>query len=297
MQRLLRRYRPGGGQYELPRCLSVFIGNVSAARLGLRRLANQPDYNRVWPAGRDVSDSAERSMMAQVVEEMRGRGVFASVDVHNNTGLNPHYGCVNRIDHRFLQLASLFSRTVVYFVRPDSVQSMSFAELCPSVTLECGQPGARHGVEHAHEYLEACLHLSELPAHAVCEHDIDLFHTVATVKVPEHVRFAFGRRDVDLCLVEDLDHMNFTELPAGTRIGSVHGRSSVRLDVIDEQGNDVADRYFAVVDGELRTRVPVMPSMLTLDERVIRQDCLCYVMERYRLDGSAVPSEARAGVV
>ena len=25
---------------------------------------------------------------------------------------------------------------------------------------------------------------------------------------------------------------------------------------------------------------PVMPAMLTLDERVIRQDCLCYFMER-----------------
>jgi hypothetical protein len=297
LQRMLLRYRPGGGQHELPRSLSVFIGNVSAARQGLRRLADQPDYNRVWPAGRDLSDSPERSMMIQVVEEMRGRGVFASVDVHNNTGLNPHYGCVNRIDNRFLQLASLFSRTVVYFVRPDSVQSMSFAALCPAVTLECGQPGARHGVDHALEYLEACLHLSELPNHAVCEHDIDLFHTVATVKIPEQVRFAFGRTDVDLCLVEDLDHMNFTELPAGTQLGTVYGRGGLRLDVVDELGKAVADRYFTVVDGELRTRVPVMPSMLTLDERVIRQDCLCYLMERYRLQGSAVPSEAHAGVV
>jgi len=26
-----------------------------------------------------------------------------------------------------------------------------------------------------------------------------------------------------------------------------------------------------------------MPSMLTLDEKVIRQDCLCYVMERYQI--------------
>jgi hypothetical protein len=36
-----------------------------------------------------------------------------------------------------------------------------------------------------------------------------------------------------------------------------------------------------VVDGKIRLRVPVMPSMLTLDERVVRQDCLCYLMERY----------------
>jgi len=35
-----------------------------------------------------------------------------------------------------------------------------------------------------------------------------------------------------------------------------------------------------VVEGELRTRVPVMPSMLTRKLDVIRADCLCYLMER-----------------
>jgi len=28
-------------------------------------------------------------------------------------------------------------------------------------------------------------------------------------------------------------------------------------------------------------RTPIMPSMLTVNERAIRQDCLCYLMERY----------------
>ena len=55
----------------------------------------------------------------------------------------------------------------------------------------------------------------------------------------------------------------------------------VTLDVRDEDGRDVADRYFEVEDEELRFRIPVMPSMLTLNEEVIRQDCLCYLMERY----------------
>ena len=49
----------------------------------------------------------------------------------------------------------------------------------------------------------------------------------------------------------------------------------------DERGEDVARHYFHVKDGELRLKVPGMPSMLTLNEAVIRQDCLCYLMERY----------------
>ena len=49
----------------------------------------------------------------------------------------------------------------------------------------------------------------------------------------------------------------------------------------DEDGREVFERYFEVRDGELRTRRAVMPAMLTLNERVIRQDCLCYLMERF----------------
>jgi len=44
---------------ELPRALSLFIGNVEAARSGLRRLDGQPDYNRVWP-GSEEAHPAER---------------------------------------------------------------------------------------------------------------------------------------------------------------------------------------------------------------------------------------------
>ncbi|MFA7388315.1 MAG: succinylglutamate desuccinylase/aspartoacylase family protein, partial [Thiohalobacteraceae bacterium] len=97
VRELLRRYQ----SKMLPRALSVFIGNVAAAEQGLRRLDGQPDYNRVWPGSEEPS-SAEHAMMAAVVEAMARRKVFASVDVHNNTGINPHYGCVNRVDHRYL---------------------------------------------------------------------------------------------------------------------------------------------------------------------------------------------------
>ena len=136
LQALLARYQ---GK-QLPRALSIFIGNVEAARDGLRRLAGQPDYNRVWP-GSEHPDSPEKRMMAEVVDIMQRRQPFASVDVHNNTGINPHYACINRIEHRFMHLASLFSRTLVYFIRPAGVQSMAFAQLCPAITVECGKVG------------------------------------------------------------------------------------------------------------------------------------------------------------
>jgi succinylglutamate desuccinylase len=276
VQQVLKQY---AGQ-ELPRALSLFIGNVSAAANRQRRLDGQPDYNRIWNNG----ETPEHAMAAEIVTQMRERNVFASIDVHNNTGLNPHYGCVNKLDHRFLRLATNFSRTVVYFIKPEGVQTSAFAALCPAVTLECGQPEQEYGVKHAAEFLDTVLNMAQLSDKQVPEHDIDLFHTVALVKVPADVSFSFDNgEEVDLCFEADLDHMNFRELTPGTVFGQVKEGSAVQLEAIDEQGDDCGAHYFSVQDGLLQLKQTVMPSMLTLNEKVIRQDCLCYLMERLNL--------------
>ena len=66
----------------------------------------------------------EQAMAGEILSLMAARGVFASIDIHNNTGLNPHYGCINKLDHAFMHLAAMFSRITVYFIRPTGVQSL-----------------------------------------------------------------------------------------------------------------------------------------------------------------------------
>ncbi len=278
IQRLLKKH----ADQPLPRSLSIFFGNVSAARQNLRHLDNQPDFNRIWP-GTELPDCAETQLAQACTDIMKARGVFASVDVHNNTGLNPHYGCINKLDNDFLQLAALFGRLVVYFLRPKGVQSAAFAEFCPAVTLECGRPGQQHGVDHAADYLNSCLHLSGLPNHQPQAHDLDLFHTVAQVKVHERVGFSFSQADTDLLLNDDLERMNFTEISPGTLLGTVKANGLMPVVAQDEHGNDVTGDFFSLQSGKLQINRRTMPSMLTLDERVIRQDCLCYLMERINL--------------
>ena len=275
VQNLLRKYQ----DRELPRALSIFIGNVAAAAENMRRLDGQADYNRIWLPG----DAEENKMAMQVLDIMRDKGVFASIDVHNNTGLNPHYACVNRMDHRFFHLATLFNRTVVYFTKPEGVQTSAFADLCPAVTLECGQPHEARGPAHALELIEAGLHMDHIPDKPIAPHDIDLFHTVAIVKVPPDVSFCFKEDLCDINFADDIDHMNFRELPVNTTLGWLNTNDKIVLDARDEDGVDITARYFDFSEGEISTAQPVMPSMLTLDERVIRQDCLCYLMERVEM--------------
>jgi hypothetical protein len=270
----------------LPRALSLFIGNVAAAKERMRHLSTQPDYNRVWRG----DGTPEHGLMREVVAQMRARRPFASIDIHNNTGLNPHYACVNELQPPFFHLATLFSRTVVYFTRPETVQSLAFASLCPAVTVECGQPGQSRGVAHARKFVEAALQLAELPQHPVAEHDMDLFHTVATVKIAEGMSIGFEGEGVDLRLLSDIDHLNFHELAAGTTFGFVDTRAEMPVVASDELGRDVTDRYFQIDGEQLRTTVPVMPSMLTCNLDIVRDDCLCYLMERYALEQRLAPT-------
>ncbi|HEB57735.1 MAG TPA: peptidase M14, partial [Gammaproteobacteria bacterium] len=82
VRRLLSSYH----DRELPRALSLFIGNVRAAAQGCRHLADQPDFNRIWKCD---GNTAEYRMARQVLDSMERRGPFASIDIHNNTGFNP----------------------------------------------------------------------------------------------------------------------------------------------------------------------------------------------------------------
>jgi hypothetical protein len=274
VQQVLARYQGRA----LPRALSLFVGNVEAAAENVRRLDGQPDFNRIWP-GTPAPQSREARWVAEVTDRLRECGCFASLDIHNNTGRNPHYACVNRLQRDYLALAALFSRTIVYFTRPLGVQSLAFAPFCPAVTVECGQPGSPGAVAHAAEFIDATLNLASIPTHVVTR-DIGVFHTVAVARVADDCSVGFS--DARLVLAADIDRLNFRELPAGTELGRVHGHSRP-VTVEAEDGRDVTERYLAVRGDRLVTRRRLMPSMLTRDLRVIRQDCLGYFMEQVDL--------------
>lgn len=274
IQQLLHKYQ----QQPLPRSLSIFFGNIEAATFGVRRMEDQPDYNRVWP-GNEVEDCDESRLMAEVTDIMASKGLFASIDVHNNTGKNPHYGCINVLDNQALQLARLFSNIVVFFETPRGVQSMAMAQYCPAVTIECGKPGVAQGIEHVLEFLDTALHLQELPDHPLPPHDVNIYQTVARVTLPEAYSFSFSNPEADIHLLPALDRYNFSELPAGTVFAST-GHPEANLQAWDDENMEVGGHFFTHTHGQIELKQALMPAMLTLDETIIRQDCLCYLMQR-----------------
>ncbi len=171
---LFRRHAEG----NLPRSLSLFIGNVAAAKENLRFLDGQPDYNRIWNAG----DTPEHAMAAAVLESMRALEPVACIDVHNTSGTNPHHACINVLEPPHLSLASRFGHFVVYSDWQPTLQTVAFSRFCPTVLIECGMPERPGGVEHALAYIEDAMMRDGLDEVHLHPGDIDLFHTAAIVE-------------------------------------------------------------------------------------------------------------------
>lgn len=268
---------------QLPRSLSLLIGNTHAARHRLRRLDDQLDYNRCWPGG-NYEDSEIGQVFHQVTEKVKQMQPIAALDFHNNTGLNPHYAAINRVRPEFLRLASYFSSKVVYFTIPEGTQSLCLSRICPSSTVECGQAGEVHGTDHCIGFLETLMHLDELSKTPLNADDVHLFHMVATVRVNDQALFGFGHLPTDIAFRENLDVLNFQELPTGISLGDINGGPVQPLVATDIDGVNVTPDYFRFDRGQIETTREIMPSMLTLDRRVIQQDCLCYLMERIHFE-------------
>ena len=223
-------------------------------------------------------------MARWVFDYAASRRPFASIDIHNNTGLNPHYACITRLEPQFIALARLFSRTIVHFERPLGVQAGAFARLCPAITIECGKSGIQSGTAHAIDLIEAGLSIAQLPSHDMSRNDVDLLRTYAITKVPAHASFSFDGSPADFRFRSDIDRLNFSELTAGESFGKI-GNPDAGLIVLPADESHLADTYFDYREGEIRLTQDVIPAMLTQDPRAIRSDCLCYLMHRIGLDG------------
>ncbi|MDH3644159.1 MAG: peptidase M14, partial [Gammaproteobacteria bacterium] len=83
-----------------------------------------------------------------------------------------------------------------------------------------------------------------------------------------------------LVLTAGVEGVNFHELVAGSPFGRVQGALADVLQVLDVDHRDVTERYFELDDDDIVIKQAVTPAMYTTDPYVIRQDCLCYFMQR-----------------
>ena len=276
VQAFLKKYADG-----LPRSLYLLVGNVTAAAQGLRVIPGQTDYNRCWP-GTEMEENAETRMMQAVVDRVTREPLFAAIDIHNNSGMNPHYAGITKVTQENQHLVSMFNHMGLFFTRPKGVSTMAFDDICPAAILECARPGDALGIQHATELLDALSHMDHFPQRPVAAHDLQLMRTLATLNIPDHVSIDFDLAgQADLRFQQNFDHMNFTEI--GNQDVFAHTSVEKPLAITNQLGEDVTEQIVRVENGKLYLNRTLMPAMITMDEAIIRQDCLCHLLVDYHI--------------
>jgi hypothetical protein len=111
---------------------------------------------------------------------------------------------------------------------------------------------------------------------------INLFHTVARVTVPE--LFSLGTdNSTDIHLSHELENMNFEQLGKGSVFAGLNPESNAHLVVTNESSEDVTSEFFEIKNSRIVLRKNATLSMYTTNEKAIRQDCLCYLMEQIHI--------------
>lgn len=259
VQELLKKY----GETNWPRPVFLFFGNIKAAAQGRRHLEDQPDFNRIWKTG----DLPENKMATDVLKHVQPEKLFAAIDIHNNTGRNPHYAAIESPDDTILNLVALFGPLCIYDPIPVGTCSEAFVKYCPALTLEAGQPGKAEGTKHVLEFIEKLLILDKIPNKNSLDLGLTVSEIIGAIKIPPEANFVFD---------SDLDLFNFKTVPVGTEFGQY--LSPHRLILKDDQGCDISDQYFSYQEQKIKTLKPFIPAMITLDPIIMKSDCLGYVM-------------------
>ena len=237
----------------------LFVGNVEAARAGVRALPGRPDFNRVWDAG----ESPEAQVANAVAEYVEPAMPRLAVDIHNNTGRNPPYSVVARQDADTLAAARAFAAHALFATLPDGFQTGRFARFCTAVTVEVGTTDDPLSTDRATSFLRRQLAASPSTQRPADDAPLALFTTVARVTLSD-----------DAVLVPETQRFNFRTAPAGTMLAK---RGTLTAHAAD--GADLGELYLRNHSGTTLLKRPSVVAMYTGKIQAARQDCLCYFLE------------------
>ncbi len=240
-----------------------------------RMLPGRRDLNRCFVAPFEGREGQLAAAILAAIEEVQPE---ALIDMHNNSGHSPPYGIGTRVDPRCLALAALFADHYVLSDLDLGAVIEVIDDGIPSCTIECGRAGDPAADQTAAEGLAAFLAAERMPA--VPDRSVTLLRHPIRVALKRGATIGVGEGpspDYDLIIAADMDRHNFQPVAAGTTLGWIRD-GAWPLEAHRSNGGECTREHFEVVGGELRTRRPLVPIMMTTDAAIAASDCLFYIV-------------------
>ena len=253
---------------KLPSCV-ILVGNVLAAQEGRRMLEGQPDFNRIWEGG----NSPYTKWADDVISFVKAKRPWFALDIHNNTGPNPHHSIVTSIDVTTMSAARLFSRTAIFAQQPPGVLTRRTSGFCTSITIEAGLPQDPASATRAREYIAKLWSHGTVPS--IDTTDQELFQNNVRVLIENADSIS---DDQVPKFAPKLYRYNFKTIPAGTELARLMV-DHARLRAVDEDQRDQTKTFLSYKGKNVSLKRDTILSMYTEDPRIARQDCVCYFLE------------------
>ncbi len=245
-----------------------------------RMLSGERDLNRCFKP--PFSDDPQSRLAKTILDSLEELQPEAMIDVHNTSGAGPSFGVATFMDDRHEALVRLFShRMVITDLLLGSVMDLS-GRLCPTVTIECG--GARDEESDRMALIGMTQFLSldnVLELGAPDDMSMDYFHNPMRLELKPGAAVSYGSAALPIagiCLLPDVEHLNFNYVEPHTQIGFITGDFTELLQARTRDGEDRLQRYFLVEDGMLTARLRMKFFMVTNNPEIARTDCILYLV-------------------
>ena len=127
--------------------------------------------------------------MREVVDIVDSQAPFASIDIHNNTGNNPHYACLNRLDDTVSASGEAVQPDRGLFQQAGRGAIGGSGRYLPGGDGRMRSRRRSRGHHNDHAGVHRCgARLSQFPLHPLPETDLDLLRTFAIITVYHRMR-------------------------------------------------------------------------------------------------------------
>ena len=257
----------------------LLISNTQAAKENLRSIPNELDFNRLWkPNDPQLKD---HELITNFYHKYINDDIEAVIDIHNNNGLNPCYAmCLkNEAYVNAFDLAAGFNHNVISMMLELGTFMEVFAHQHKAVTIECGLPGNREGIDLGISYIDKLVNQKLSNSANSTKHNF----LKSRLTINPKIKIGFnGEVDGEIIFPHNYaKNWNFNLVKKGTKFAQLKNEINNPILEFNEKNEEIKSTKFTIQNKDVLVNEDFVPIMLVEDYKIIKQDCLCYTLEEF----------------
>lgn len=271
--------------------IRIIISSVEAAThqhlFRHRYLPDGVDLNRCFNEGsiRSSQDGANKMLdgylqRAKLIETaIREVNPAAIIDLHNTSGNGPAFAVTTLITPNVLSITSYFCDTLILSdINIGAMMELNFS--CPVVTIECGGGTDDQAHEVAYHGISS---FAQCDSHCALPQDkaVQILYKPLRLVIKAQRKLSFSAHDEGysgVTLRENIEQFNYGGCCDGLLLGWLDDNGLENLEMLNDQGINVIDKYFKMVDNKLVCAANLKIFMASNKTDIARTDCLFYVV-------------------